>query len=395
MGEANGTTAGNGARRRRRRHFIVFAGLLAVAAAAGGVLWLIGKDDESTDDAFIEADVVQIAPQVGGMVAAVHFVDNQWVEPAQPLVDIDPRDYRVQFASAKANLAVAQAARQAAAADLDLTRATTDASIDEARNAVEQARHQVAETRHQADAIDADVVRAKSDAERYGELLKRADASRQRYEQAVADARAATARWRAAQLATTAAEAQQAQAQARLQDALAAPQRIAQKEAQLANAAALVEQAEANLAAAEINLSYTRIVAPRAGRMGRRAVNAGDVVQKNQTLAYLVADPPWVTANFKETQLTRMRPGQPVSLSVDAFPGRRLPCHVDSIQPGSGARFSLLPPENATGNYIKVVQRVPVKIVFDDLPADVQRLLVPGMSVVPDVYVGAPGAPAK
>jgi membrane fusion protein (multidrug efflux system) len=399
MAQENGAVpeANNGdeARRKRLKRFKIFGAAVTLAGLAGGAYWLATRNSETTDDAFIDANVVQIAPLVGGAVVGVHFTDNQWVEAGQLLIQIDPRDYDVLVAAARANLAVAVAQRQAAQADLDLVKATTGAAIDEARNAVAQAKHQVSEALQQADAAAADAVRAAADTKRYEELLKRSDASKQRQEQAVADARATTARWRAAQLAADAAQSQQAQAQARLVDALAAPQRVAQKEAQLATATAQVEQAEANLRAAELNLSYTRITVPQTGRIGRRSVDVGDVVTKNQVLANLVLDPPWVTANFKETQLDRMRPGAPVSLSVDAFPGHAFRGHVDSIQPGSGARFSLLPPENATGNYVKVVQRVPVKIMFDDLADSMVRQLSPGMSVVPDVDVGAPPAAAQ
>ncbi len=384
---ARGKTAE--ARRRRRKQLQVLAAAVGAAAVGSGIYWFATRNLESTDDAFIDADVVQIAPQVGGVVADLHFTDNQRVERGQALLEIDPRDYQVQLASARANLAVALAARQAAEADLDLTRKTTGAAIDEARHAVDQARHLASEARQQADAASADAVRAATDVKRYEDLLHFGGTSRQRFEQAVADARATNARWRAAQLGGTAADAQQAQAQAKLVDALAAPQRIAQKQAQLANAAAKVEQARAELQAAELNLSYTRILAPQAGRMAKRAVNPGDVVQKNQALAALVVDPPWVIANFKETELTRMLPGQPVSVKVDALPGHVFHGRVDSLQPGTGARFSLLPPENATGNYVKVVQRVPVKIIFDDPADQMVRQLAPGMSVIPEVDVSA------
>ncbi len=390
MGEQGGARAKVAdAKRRRRKQFRIFGAVVTVAAIGGGIYWFATRNLESTDDAFIEADVVQIAPQVGGMVAALHFTDNQWVQRGQPLIEIDPQDYQAQLDSAKANLAVALAARQAAEADLDLTRKTTGAAIDQARHGVEEAKELVSEARQQADAASADATRAASDVKRYQSLLHFGGASQQRFEQAEADARATNARWRAAQLAGTAAVAQEAQARAKLVDALAAPQRIAQKEAQLANVTAKVQQARAELQAAELNLSYTRIVAPSSGRMAKRAVNVGDVVQKNQALAALVVDPPWVIANFKETQLTRMRPGQPVSVRVDALPRHLFHGRVDSFQPGTGARFSLLPPENATGNYVKVVQRVPVKIVFDHLDDQLVHQLAPGMSVVPEVDVAA------
>jgi membrane fusion protein (multidrug efflux system) len=341
------------------------------------------------------ADIVQIAPQVGGIVAAVHFSDNQRVSPGQLLIEIDPRDLEAQRDAAKASLNVAFAQEQAALADLNLIKATTGAAIDETYQGIELARHQLAEAHQQAEALNADAVRSASDVKRYEDLFQKADISKQRLEQAVAEARATNARWRAAQLAATAAAANQAQAEARYRDALAAPQRVAQKEAQLANSRAMVEQAKANLHASELNLSYAKVTAPQAGRIGRKAVNVGDVVQKNQTLTNLVVNPPWIVANFKETQLARMRSGQPVTLTIDAFPGHRFSGHVESIQPGSGSRFSLLPPENATGNYVKVVQRLPVKIVFDDPSDPLVGELSPGLSALPEVDVGAMPVAAK
>jgi len=371
----------------RRKRFRLLGLALGATALLGAVYWLITHDHETTDDAFIEADVVQIAPQIGGQVAALHFIDNQRVTQGAPLLEIDPRDAEAAAAAARADLEVAQAEIASAQADLDLTKATTGASIDEARHGVEQSRQLVAQARQQAEAAQAEVVRTDLDVKRYEELSRSEFASHQRYEQAAADSRSSAARWRAAQMAATAGLAQQAQAEARLVDANAAPQRIAQKEAALTNAKARADQARAALIQAELNLSYTRVAAPQPGRMVRRAVNQGDVVQRNQVLASLVVDQPWVVANYKETQLARMRPGQAVRLSVDGMPGGDFAGRVDSIQAGTGARFSLLPAENATGNYVKVVQRVPVKIVFTDRADPRLPLLAPGMSVVPDVDV--------
>ena len=283
-----------------------------------------------------------------------------------------------------------RAQEAAATADLELTKATTGAAIDEAHNVVEQLRRQVAEARQQAEAAAADAERASTDVKRYQDLFNSKVASGQRVEQAIADARATRARWKAALTAVTALESQQAQTEARLHDALAAPQRMRQKEAQLANARAQKQLADSNLQAALLALSYTTVNAPQSGRMAKRGVNPGDVVQKGQVLAQLVVDSPWVIANFKETQLDRMGPGQPVSIQVDALPGQRFSGKIDSIQAGSGSRFALLPAENATGNFVKVVQRVPVKITFDALDPVMQKRLAPGMSVVPDVDVSAP-----
>ena len=189
------------------------------------------------------------------------------------------------------------------------------------------------------------------------------------------------------------AQSQVAEAQARLVQARTAPQQLAVKQAAVETAKAQVEQAQAELSTAQLNLSYTQIRAPQAGRITKRAVDVGDVVQANETLTSMVVGEPWVTANFKETELTRMRPGQPVTIEIDAYPGQKLKGRVDSIQAGTGSRFSLLPAENATGNYVKVVQRVPVKIVFDD-PRAIEDFLALGMSVVPTVDVAAAPSPA-
>ena len=383
MTEENGT--GGTAAAKRQRRFKIFGGVLVIALSGAGVYWLVNRNTESTDDAYIEADVVQLAPQIGGIVASLGFDDNRSVEKGQVLLQIDPRDAEIQVAAARAALQVAAAQRDAAEADLALARTTTGAAIDEAGQAIEQLRRQTSEARQQAEAAGADAQRAAADVKRYQELAAGAVASRQRYDQAQADAKSTSARWKAAQTAATAMESQRAQAEARLRDAEAAPQRIAQKTAQLANAAAQTEMAAANLRAAELALAYTTVTAPQAGRMAKRAVNIGDVVQKGQVLAQLVVQPPWVTANFKETQLDRMAPGQTVAITVDALGGQKLSGKVDSLQAGTGSRFSLLPAENATGNFVKVVQRVPVKIVLEGVAPELIRRLAPGMSVVPAV----------
>ncbi len=379
------------ARAKRARRFTIFGVVLVAAAAAGGVYWWATHNDESTDDAFIDADVMTISSRVDGPVVAVDFVANQWVDKGQVLVEIDPADFKIAVESARAALANAEAQQQNAEADLAMTKVTATAGVDQARQALEAAQHQVAVLRQTADASKADAERAASDVRRYEDLVRTSDASRQRYEQAVADARGSEARFKGSRASITAAEAQVAEAQARLDDANAAPQRVAMKTAQLAVASAQVEQARAALQQAQLNLSYTKVLAPAAGRVTKRGVEPGDVIQHGQALTNLVADPPYVVANFKETQLRRMHPGQPVTIRIDAMPDLRLTGHVDSIQPGSGSRFTLLPPENATGNFVKVVQRVPVKILFDNIDAATMHRFGPGMSVVPTVDVSAPG----
>ncbi len=383
------------AKSRRRQRFLLFGGLILAAAVLGGGYWFLNRNSETTDDAFIEADVVSVAARLDGPVVAVHFVDNQHVDKDTVLVEIDPTDYQVALDSANAQLANALAQQRAAQNDLDLTRITAAANLEQARHALDEAQHQVGVARQQADAQEADSARYGSDVKRYSDLVKTDDASRQRFEQAEADARGSEARARAARQSVTASEAQAAQAQARLQDATAVPQRIAMKEAALATADAQVQIAQAAVKQAGLNLSYTKILAPMSGRVTKRSVEPGDVIQRGQALTNLVVDPPWVVANFKETQLGRMRPGAPVRIGIDAYPSLSLKGHVESIQPGSGSRFTLLPPENATGNFVKVVQRVPVKIVFDQLDAATMRLLAPGMSADPDVDVGATPAPVQ
>jgi len=394
---ANGN--GNGrdmaaARSKRARRFRIFGAVVAVAALAGVAYWWSTHNEETTDDAFIDANVSTISSRVDGHVVAVDFVANQWVDKGQVLVELDPTDYKVAVDTARAALAVAEAQEKAAEADLAMTKVTATAGVAQARDSLAQAQHQVAVVRQQAEASQADAIRAASDIKRYTDLVKTSDASRQRYDQALADARSTEARFRGSLSSVTAAQSQVAVAQAQLDDANAAPQRIDVKAAQVAVAAGQVEQAQAALRQAELNLSYTKVVAPVSGRLTKRAVEPGDVIQRGQALTELVADPPWVTANFKETQLARMRVGQPVSIHVDALPDLQLMGHVASIQPGSGSRFTLLPPENATGNYVKVVQRVPVKILFDHLDTATMHRFGPGMSVEPTVDVGAPGTEA-
>jgi len=380
-------------RETRRRRLKLLAIALLIAAVIGGGWWLATRNSETTDDAFVDGDVVQISPQVGGRVAAVRFSDNQSVEAGDLLVEIDPRDYQAAQDAAAAAVDAAKARKAAAQAMLELTRVTSGADFTKAEGALKGAQDQAGQARAAADAAHSDATRAASDATRYRELFQGGNASRQRLEQAEADAHATAARVHAAERAIAAADAQVAQAVAQVRSAGTAAQLVAEKEAQLALAAAQAEQAEADLATARLNLSYTRVTAPQAGRVARKAVAAGDSVQKGQVLTRLVAGPPWVVANFKENQLRRMRPGQPATVTIDAYPGVALAGRVDSVQPGTGSRFSLLPAENATGNFVKVVQRVPVKIVLDH--PEQAPLLALGMSAVPTVDVGAAPGPAR
>jgi membrane fusion protein (multidrug efflux system) len=360
---------------------LVIAAVLIVIALTATLYWLYARNFETTDDAFIDGNSVLISPRVSGTVLKVHFADNQPVREGDLLVEIDPRDFENRVASARAALEQARAQEAAAQADLALTRITSGAVVDQAAGALATARANLVQARAEAERAHADVLR-------YRTLHEKDEVSKQQLDVAEAAARSTDAQVQAA-------EAQVSQAQARLAEARSAPQQVDVKQSQLQTAGATIGQAEATLRQAELDLSYTRLYAPHDGRIVRKSIVVGALVQAGQTLTAIVYGDPWVTANFKETQLTRMRPGQPVTIEVDAYPDRDFRGHVDSIQSGTGSHFSLLPPENATGNFVKVVQRVPVKIVFDEKP-DPQHLLALGMSVIPKVRVDSePGAAGK
>jgi membrane fusion protein, multidrug efflux system len=427
----------------RRPAFLIAAVILLLIVAAIGIrYWLYARSHETTDDAFIDAHVTPVSPKVSGYIAKIHVRSNQQVKKGDLLVEIDPRDYEARLDQAKAALAAGEARLKEARTGVELTRANSQANVQQASGTVQQARAGVEASRAQAaaertrvtqagaavkaaqanlqqaeaqvDAAQAELVRAQADVVRYQELYNKDEVSRQRLDQAIATARTAeaqtaAARQRAAAAAAQVSESQAAQrtavenarraevqiggaqaqvreAQGRLAAANTAPQQIASSEAQAQTASASLEQLQAAVAQAELELSYTKLYAPDDGRVTNKSVEEGALVQSGQPLMAIVPGDVWVTANFKENQIGNMRPGQPADITVDAYPDKTFKGHVDSIQAGTGARFSLLPPENATGNYVKVVQRVPVKIVFDEAP-DPQHMLAPGMSVEPEVKV--------
>jgi membrane fusion protein (multidrug efflux system) len=335
----------------RRHPFVAFGAAVTLALVLAGALlwWLHARRYESTDDAFIDARSVPIASQVTGAIVAVPVSDNEAVPAGAVLVDIDPRDYLAATAQAAAQV------EQAAA-----TVANFDAQIDAQTARIEAANKQVAQA-------EAALTFSRQERARAQELLGRGAGTQQQAQQTASDERQKEA-------ALLAAQANQAVAE----------KQVAVLQTQKQNAAAQLDQARATQAQAQANLSRTSITAPESGRATKISAAVGGTAQPGQVLMMFVPTTVWVTANFKETQLARMGPGQPVDVTVDAYPGRIFHGHVDSVQAGSGAAFSLLPPENATGNYVKVVQRVPVKIVFDG-PPDVH--LGPGMSVIPTVKV--------
>ena len=383
---------------------------------------------EVTDDAFIDGAIVQISPRVSGQVARVLITDNQNVEKGTLLAELDPRDYEAAVEKARAALSSAEAENSGAEAGLDFTMSVTDAALIQSTAGLKAAQAQVDVLRagiQQAEAsalaaeaglqraeasrkaVEAEAVRAQTDAERYRILYKKDEVSKQLMDQAETAARATAANLDAAEQAVVAARAQLAQARAqqtsaqaslrqaetlvrqaegRLKEAETKPEQVRVRRADLEGAVSKIDQARATLRQAELNLSYTKIYAPETGYITNKSIEPGNFVMPGQALMALVTNRLWVTANFKEVQLQKMRPGQPVTIKIDAYPQRKLRGEVDSIQAGSGARFSLLPPENATGNYVKVVQRVPVKIVFtEELPSEFK--IGPGMSVVPEVTV--------
>jgi membrane fusion protein (multidrug efflux system) len=404
----NETKAGNG----RRGPILIGAAVILLVGVLGAWFYFAGK--ESTDDAQIDGHISPISARVGGTVIAVNVRDNQAVKAGQVLIQIDPKDYEVAVARAQAELATAEAEAAGAGANLPIISTTsssdvtrTSASVDQATASLSAGQHNVdaakarldAATARQRDA-DAQAVKAIKDQERLKGLVAKDEISQQQYDAAVAQAEGARAAADSAkagiaeaQMAISVAESRLIetrgtldQAHANARTARTAPQQVEAAKARVAAADARVKQANAALAQAELNLQYTTVKAAVDGIVSKRTAEIGQIVQPGQPLLAVVPlNDVWVTANFKETQLSEMRPGQKVSIKVDGYGGKKFSGTVDSIAAATGARFSLLPPENATGNFVKVVQRVPVKIVFDP-NSDPGHLLRPGMSVEPTVY---------
>jgi membrane fusion protein (multidrug efflux system) len=333
----------------RRRAVLIAAAALVAGAALGAYYWAFVAPYESTDDAFVEADVTPIAPQVAGRVVRVPVSDNQAVPQGAVLFEIDPSDYQTKLDQARAELAAARGKADQAVSQLSVDRA----KVEQEKASVEAAK--------------AEANRAEADFRRFHQVGSLAVSASQ------------------LDLADTQARSSQDQVAVALNRQRAMEAQLGLDEADIQTARADVLRSAAAVRQAELDLSYTRVVAPVAGFVTHRGVQPGDYVQIGQPQLALVPRQIWIIANFKETQLARMRPGQPVAITVDAYPSLKLKGHVDSVQAGAGARFSLFPPENASGNYVKVVQRVPVKIALDD--AEAAQVLGPGMSVVPEVRV--------
>jgi len=337
---------------RNPKVLILGGGALLVLGVGAVVFWLIARNYESTDDAFVDVQIVRVAPQIAGLVTKVEVNDNQTVRPGQPLVEIDSATAQTQVAEAQAREA-------------------------QARSQVDNARVQISVAQAGYDQALADQAAAEAQADNAARDLARFRALQATNPQAVAQQQFDQAQ---AQARTAA-----AQREAAAKAAKAKADQIVAAQTQVASGLEQVNAAAQELNAAKINFGYARIVAPEAGTVAQKTVAVGDYVQPGAQLMAVVPLNVWITANFKETQLDRMRPGQGVTVKVDACGQTKVRGHVDSIQRGAGQAFGLLPPENATGNYVKVVQRVPVKIILDQVPRDCP--LGPGMSVEPTVKV--------
>jgi membrane fusion protein (multidrug efflux system) len=383
-----------------KRFFIIGGIVLAVIIA--GLYWWHSTYYESTDDAQIDGNLVQISTRIKGYVTKVNVGDNQRVEAGQVLVEIDPRDAQAALDQGEANLATARANYEAALANVPITSTSTGATLSSAAADVRAALATVAQAEKQLDAAEAQVLSAEADntkaqldLQRYTPLVKRDVVSRQQYDSIVAIAASKKAALAAAQANLAGARDQVrvandrlAAAKANYNSAQTGPKQVAAQRAKADAAAAEVQQAQAALEVDRLNLSYTKVVAPASGIVNKKTVQVGQNVSAGQTLMTLVPlNDVWITANFKETQLTHMRAGQPATVTVDAYSGRKYHAKVTQIGGATGSMLSLFPPENATGNYVKVVQRIPVRLDFTDPKENSDHLLRPGMSVTPEVRV--------
>jgi membrane fusion protein, multidrug efflux system len=429
IGERNERTESDTPRESRLRRFrryirdhprtlLVMLVVLMVLAAAGAVIWHHFSIRESTDDARIDGYVVNVSARVTGQILSVRVEENDHIQEGQVLVVIDPRDYQVVLDRTKAELAAAQASAQAAQANVPITSTSTqsqlqtaqagtqeaEAGVEMASRQVEAERERLAAARAQLNEAQAARTKAQLDLARYKKLVEKDEIARQVYDTAVttgqqtqAAVEAAQANVRQAEQAVQVAESGVQQARAKVTQARSSvkaagtgPQRVQASKAQLGTAEATVQQRQAQLAQAQLNLAYTTVEAPVTGVVGTRSAQPGHIVQPGQPLLSIVPlENIWVTANFKETQLKNMRTGQEARVDVDAYGGRTYNGQVESIGPATRATFSVLPPENASGNFVKVVQRVPVRIRLRK-GQDPEHLLRPGMSVEATVLTGAP-----
>jgi len=397
----NGTAETQATENSSRKRLLAFS-VITVLLVGAALFWWHSTYYEDTDDASIDGPLVQISARIKGNVTEVNVTDNQRVDKGQVLVQIDPRNFQAALDQAEANLASAQASYEAALVSVPITDINTNSQLHSADADVRGALSGVAQSEKQLDAAQAQVLAAEAentkdqlDLQRYTPLVEKDVISKQQYDATVAAAASSKAQLAEAQANLMAAQQAVRQAKERLTEAQAnynaaqtGPRQVTVQKAKADQAAAQVHQAQAAVEQARLNLSYTVITAPESGIVNNKTVEVGQNVSDGQTMMTLIPlDNVWVTANFKETQLRHMRAGQPVVISVDAFGGRQYHGVVTQIGGATGSILSLFPPENATGNYVKVVQRIPVRIDFTNPDENKDHLLRPGMSVTPTVRV--------
>ena len=373
---------------------------LIVLVVVGFFVYRYFTSYESTDDAQVDGHINSISGRVSGHVIKLNVQDNQYVQAGTVLVEVDPADYQVAYERAKADYADAQATAVAAGVNVPITSVNTtsqvsasEADVSSARAGIQAAQQQFQAAKAQLQQAEANNVKAQNDLGRYKQLVDKQEISQQQYDQAVAASKASAAAVEAARATADAAEQQVTQAKGKLVGAEAnyryaqtAPRQMEISRAKAESALAQAQRTKAALDQAELNLKYTKVIAPVNGIVSNRTVEVGQNVAPGQELMKVInLDDIWITANFKETQLRDMKPGQRVTIEVDAN-DRKYEGRVDSVAGASGARFSLLPPENATGNYVKVVQRIPVKIILDS-GSNKDHQLRPGLSVTPKVWI--------
>src|SRR5580700_6680726 len=383
--------------RRRSYKRWIFLAAFVVLAVGGAFLWHYLSGFESTDDAQVDVHLYPVSARVSGYIQKVNVDDNQWVDEGSSLVEIDPKDYEVALAKAEATLGTSEAAAKSSNIDVPVSSVDTSSQlkftssdITNAEAAIQAAERQAAAAHARVVEAQAENVKAQDDVTRYRLLLAKQEIAKQVYDHAYAAAATDVAAIAAAEADEAAALQAVQQAQSRLieaeahyEDAKAGPQRVASTRAKALSAEADVHQRAAALEQAQLNLGYTKIPAPVTGEVTKKVVVGLNVDPGEQLLTVVPLDQVWITANFKETQLKHMRVGQKAKIDLDSN-GRTYHGHVDSIAGATGPTFSLLPPENATGNYVKIVQRIPVKIVLD-AGENSNRELRPGMNVVPNV----------
>ncbi|MGC2328111.1 MAG: HlyD family secretion protein [Candidatus Sulfotelmatobacter sp.] len=384
--------------RRSPKRWIIVASVVVVLV--GGVfLWHYFSGFETTDDAQVDVHLYPVSPRIAGYVQAVHVGDNQYVQEGATLVEIDPKDYQVAVARAQANLETAEASARALNIDVPISSVDTtsllkftSSDIENAKAAIAAGEKQVAAAQARILEAEAEDVKAKDDVQRYHLLLVKDEVPEQTYDHAVAASKTNNAAVTAAKAEEAAAEQNVEEARSRLieatarnESAQAGPKRVASTRARALSAVADERQMKAELDQADLNLGYTRVLAPVSGEVTKKVVVGLNVSPGEELLTVVPLDQVWITANFKETQLRHMRPGQRVEITCDSN-GRSYEGHVDSVAGATGPVFSLLPPENATGNYVKIVQRVPVKIVLEP-GGNRDHQLRPGMNVETKVYV--------